>query len=377
MNWFRILIFLTLVITIWGGIHFYVYKRTIHFLNISGAFKIYLALAIFILFFSYPLIRAISGFLPVEISLVLHILSTLWIGMVFYLFLFFILADLITLILSLAFPIPKVAIGIAVFILTILTVIYGYIEANRISTRKITIKIENLNGKELRIVHLSDLHLGLNFNYLKLKRMIPHINKFSPDLVLITGDILDEKADRINKYKNLFSEIQSGLGIFAVTGNHEFYAGNQKSIEFLKSAGITLLRNQVLTLNNVEIAGVDDEEFLRNSKNWKENLKNTLKKAHKENMLILLKHRPTGFDIARENGVGLMLCGHTHRAQLFPLHFITSRVYRYFYGYHIEGKMHIYVNSGLGTWGPPLRLFAPPEIVFITLKPAPSLKPAP
>ncbi len=364
MGWLRFVFFILVFLLLWGLMHYGVYLSVSHFLGLSQGARLYLGLAIFLLFLSFPLFRLLSRFLPPWLSFPLNFLSDLWIGMVFYAFLFSLIGVVLHLILKTL--ISGETIGWGIVILTILTMLYGYVEANRIRIRRLSLKISGLKAKQVRIVFMADLHLGVNLNFQKLRGALEAINSFSPDFVLIAGDLLDEEPGKAGKYAEIFSKIKA-QEIFAVTGNHEFYAGGKRAVEFFRHSGITLLRNTVKDLAPFEIAGVDDEEFLKGK--WEGNLMETLKKAGGEKPLILLKHRPTGFDIAREMGVSLMLCGHTHRAPLFPLHFITSKIYRYFYGYHREGKMHIYITSGVGTWGPPLRVLAPPEIVFITLNP--------
>lgn len=366
MSWVRVAIFLSLVISIWGGIHFYVYKRTLYFFNIKGPETSYLAILFFILFSSFPLTRLLLKVLPIPVSFFLYFASTLWIGIVFYLFFFMLIGEVSWFALARLSIVPRHSVGVVILILTTLTIIYGFLEANNIAIRRLDINISKNKTMAIKIAMLSDIHLGLNINYLRLRKIIPEINKFSPDLVVITGDIIDEEAERINQYIKIFSKIKTKYGLFAVTGNHEYYAGKETFSHFFKRANIRLLRNEVVDLDGIEIAGIDDEAFLAGK--WAENLKRVLSKHKREAPLLLLKHRPTGFDIARSFGVDLMLCGHTHRAQLFPLHLITSRVYRYFYGYHREGRMQIYVTSGLGTWGPPIRVLARPEVVFITIR---------
>lgn len=366
MSWIRITIFLSLVISVWGGIHFYIYRRTLYFFNIKAPETTYLAILFFILFSSFPLTRVLLKLFLLPISFILYFASTLWIGIIFYLFFFALIGEIFWFVLAKVSGVPRHSVGVIILILTTLTIILGFLEANNIAVRSLDINISKDKTRTIKIAMLSDLHLGLNINYLRLRKIIPEINKFSPDLIVIIGDIVDEEADRISQYIKIFSKLKTRYGLFAVTGNHEYYAGKETFLNFFKKAKIRLLRNEIVNLNGIEIAGVDDEAFLAGK--WEENLKKVLS-GHKEELpLILLKHRPTGFDIARSFGVDLMLSGHTHKAQLFPFHLITSRVYRYFYGYHREGKMQIYITSGLGTWGPPIRVIARPEVVLITIR---------
>ncbi len=357
MSWVKAVLFLDAVLLLWGFIHWYVYRRLLSLFSGKGI----LPLIFFLLFASFPLTKILARVLPPSLSFPLYFLACLWMGLLFYLFLYLLLGNLLEIFLGGSVYIRAGAVALA-----LLTVFYGLFEAGSVAVRNLELEVPSPSGGEVRIVHLSDLHLGLNLNYLRLKRVLGRINGFSPDLILITGDLLDQEVERAGEYRELLLGLKAKIGVFAVSGNHEFYAGEERAFKIIKSWGIRLLRNRVLDLGKVVLAGVDDEEFL--GRRWRENLREVLKRAEGSKPVILLKHRPTGFSLAGKMGVSLMLCGHTHRGQLFPLHLLTARVYRYFYGYHREGKMQIYVNAGLGTWGPPIRVLSRPEVVFITLK---------
>ncbi len=367
MNWVKTAVFIGLVLLIWGALHFYIYRSLLGLFPNQGKARPALLILFFLLFASFPVAKLLARVLPPSLAFPIYFLASLWLALVFYLFLYLLAGDLLGILIP-----ARSLLKPAMVALAVLTVAYGFFEAGSVAVRNFTVVIPAARAGKVKIVHLSDLHLGLNLNYLRLRKIIPKINDFSPDLVLITGDLVDEEVKRAGECRVLFRKIKAKYGIFAVSGNHEFYAGEKKSFSLIKSWGVKLLRNEAVEAGDVVLAGVDDEEFLR--KGWKETLKRVLARAGKGKPLILLKHRPTGFDIAREMGVSLMLCGHTHRAQLFPLHLITAKVYRYFYGYHREGEMHIYVNSGLGTWGPPIRVLARPEVAFITLRLKPPSK---
>ncbi len=368
MKWVRLLLFVLIALTIWGSIHYYVYNRISYYFNLSGTRRIYYGIIFFFLFISLLVARLIARLFPHShyIPLIFHLLAYFWVGIVFYLFIYSLSADIIRIFLSRILKFPKNVYGIILLTLTIVTVIYGFFEAFSVRTITLNQKMKNLK-ETTRIVFLSDLHLGLNLNYLLLKKIIPEINSFSPDIILIGGDILDEEAKGIETYTKIFKRMNSRFGIFAVTGNHDIYAGEDLVVNFLKKANVHLLRNRIEVIKDIQVAGIEDESIL--GQKWKHVLEKILKKANPSLPLILLKHRPTGREIAKQYGVDLMLCGHTHKAQLFPLHLITSRVYRYYYGYHRENGLRIYVTSGLGTWGPPIRVMARPELVLITLKP--------
>jgi predicted MPP superfamily phosphohydrolase len=164
------------------------------------------------------------------------------------------------------------------------------------------------------------------------------------------------------------SRIKSRLGVYAVTGNHEFYAGVDKAVRFMEQAGVCVLRNRWVTIDSIlNLVGLDymTEEQQLGRKNPP--LETIMTGMDKSLPTILMYHTPIRLKNAEAAGIDLQLSGHTHKGQLFPFNLITKLVYTVDSGYARIGKMQIYVSNGVGTWGPPLRVGAPPEIVQIIL----------
>jgi predicted MPP superfamily phosphohydrolase len=222
-------------------------------------------------------------------------------------------------------------------------------------------------NKEVHILAVSDLHLGVSIDRKILQRYVKLINSRKPDIVLIAGDFSDRGISPLIK-KNMKEEIQkisAPLGIFAVMGNHDFYGENRHiAADYMKESGITVLRDTVNLINNeFYVAGRDDVSNTRRKK-----LAEILKNADVSKPIILLDHQPKHLAEASENNVDLKIAGHTHNGQFFPGNLIVKRIFEVGYGYAKKGNMHLYVSSGLGLWGPQYRIGSQSEIVDIKFR---------
>lgn len=234
-------------------------------------------------------------------------------------------------------------------------------------------KIEHLNislnkkanVETLKIVAASDFHLGYSINKSDLKEMVDLINSQNPDIILLAGDIADMHSQPLveQNMKEEFLQFRAPLGVYAVVGNHECYGDTENTVEYLRSAGIIVLRDSIVHLSNdIYIAGRNDKT-IRNRKNLNE----LLADFDKQKTVILLDHQPFNLEQAQENGVDLQISGHTHGGQLFPFTLITKFIYEKQHGYLKKGETHYYISSGIGGWGAKLRIGSQSEIVDITL----------
>jgi len=216
------------------------------------------------------------------------------------------------------------------------------------------------------IVQISDVHLGVTLPLKRFAAVIDRVRGLSPDLVVFTGDIVESGFKGEAELSVLGSSLKPPDGKLAVLGNHEFYAGLDDSLKRHKALGAKVLRNEILTLpNGLQIAGIDD---IRTAGLGPPEIAKLLDKLDPRKPSILLSHQPLFAGLAADKGVGLMLSGHTHRGQIFPFQFVVRIFFRYVYGLHSIGDMQLYVTSGTMYWGPPMRLFAPHELVRIVLR---------
>ncbi len=245
---------------------------------------------------------------------------------------------------------------------------YGMWNAFHPRVKRVTVRIPNLpdswHGK--KVVQLSDVHLGPIHRYSFTKRVVGMTNRLKPDAVFITGDLFDGGGIRLGKMAEPLGELQSTHGTFFITGNHETYVGVERALNALKGLPITILRDHVVDLNGLQLLGIDYPGLGEHK-----DIVKSLQLLDRSKPNIVLYHEPKFIPEFKAAGANLVLAGHTHYGQLWPLGYITRRVYKgYEYGLHAEGPFNIYISPGVGTWGPMMRTGNHPEIVEITLEAA-------
>lgn len=253
-------------------------------------------------------------------------------------------------------------------ILSIFLVLYGYFEAQNIKVEKVVIKSEKIT-KSTKIVQISDVHIGLLIREKRVNAIVDKINDIQPDILVSTGDLLDGQIDKLDKIAEILKVLNPPQGKYAITGNHEFYAGLQQSLSFIEKSGFTILRNEGIYIenHNLSIIGIDDPEAKRFGHINNLSEKEILSKFKNTSFILLLKHRP----VIDSNSLGLFdlqLSGHTHKGQLFPFSIITGVYYTKQAGcLKNSDNCFLYISRGTGTWGPPVRIFARPEITIIEI----------
>ena len=344
-------------------VNYIVYSALSNIFNITnqGDFL----LAIFLLIFSggFMIMLLVERYYASKIIRFLYLLTSVWMGM----FVYFFIASLIYIVLDLFVEVPN-RVGILLFLFAIIVSLYGFFHGRKILIKKIHISLQNLPEiwKGKTVVFMSDLHLG-PIRGARFAREVTEVsNSLSPDLVFIGGDLYDgsHTPDPYITAKPL-KNLSSRFGVFFITGNHEEF--NDPSI-FLKAVhdlGFEVLDDKMVEIDGLQIIGVDYLNSL-NKKSFKEILENT--KINKEKPSILLKHEPKNLKIAEQAGISLQVSGHTHNGQQWPFNYLTSIMYKGFnYGLRHSGSMKVFVSSGVGGWGPPLRVGSDPEIICIIL----------
>ena len=251
---------------------------------------------------------------------------------------------------------------------------YGFFEARQIRTERVVIRSAKLpkTMEKLRIVQISDVHIGVLVRGERLAEMLRRVREASPDLVVATGDLVDGQLDSMAEAAAQLREIRPRFGKFAVTGNHEFYAGLDEAVEFIRQSGFTLLRQEMTAVAGAfDLAGVDDPTIRRYGPRGGLSDREVLSGAAGRGgrFAILLKHQPY-VEKDAPGAFDLMLSGHTHKGQIFPFSLVTRRFFHYHSGnYRLANDALLHVSRGTGTWGPPIRFLAPPEITVIDLIP--------
>jgi hypothetical protein len=242
-----------------------------------------------------------------------------------------------------------------------------------------------LNGlkRPFSIIHVTDFHIGSLFNFDNLARLIERLNEVPGDMVVITGDIFHSRRTNVKKAIPVLSQLRPrDFGAYAVMGNHDFYTGENKSVNALLESGISVIRNAWKTLKiddcSIHLGGVDDP-----ATNWLTGTEfphfpHLMKHRPKESGFgLLLSHRPNILPLAAAEDIDLVLAGHVHGGQVvLPTPgvragvSIADLISDYISGWYTEGRCKMYLNRGIGLTFIPWRVNCPPEITLLKLKPA-------
>ncbi|MGN1220794.1 MAG: metallophosphoesterase [Candidatus Cryptobacteroides sp.] len=295
--------------------------------------------------------NAFNDRLPMGAASILYELGNTWLIAFLYLLLIFILANLATLfhILPRTFLKDSIAgLGTVAGIVTVILVL-GNIHYNHKHREELTITTSKPLEKPLTLVLASDLHVGYHNRKPELARWVDMINAEKPDLVLFGGDIIDMslRAVREGGFQEEFHRIDAP--IMSALGNHEFYSNLNSAEKFYNDAGILLLKDSVAHFKGLDIIGRNDRTCPDRAK--LADLANGL-----DGFTIVLDHQPYHLEEAELSGIDFQFSGHTHRGQVWPLSWITDIIYEKAWGHHQRGNTRYYISSGLGIWGPKIRV---------------------
>ncbi|MBW2983023.1 metallophosphoesterase [Candidatus Woesearchaeota archaeon] len=243
---------------------------------------------------------------------------------------------------------------------TTLLFLLALVRARTFRVKRLTLPLDGLK-KPVRLVHLSDLHLGAILKKPFMTRVAAKLQGLEPDIIAVTGDVFDGTGNPSEKDLEPLASLKKP--VLACLGNHDGYYGYDKSASLLERAGVTVLRNNTVKKKGVRIGGLDAPLIAT-----RHTAIRGLSKLKKPD--VLLYHMPSQPGQAERKGVKLFLAGHTHAGQLFPFWIVVRLVFRYVHGPHHIGRMLLNVSAGTGSWGPPLRLGTAPEMTVITLEPS-------
>lgn len=360
-------IFITLASVVGYFLHWFVYKCLARSFGKDDRSRRFLKIAWYVIMvsgISIPLSMMASRLLD------FHLLSYYtypWLGVITIAWFILLLHWLITLIIKKS---PQgLAVG-ALAVIGIITLVSFYNGLQAPELKHFEIKLKNLPARlsGFKVVQLSDLHLEPYRSDSSLKDIVDKTNSVNPDLIVITGDLVDGNICKDEKLCAQLKRLNAKHGIFAITGNHEFYTGIDDFKSIMDQSGIRLLRNQSATVaGEIQILGLDDDGANRFGGDGP-NLDKAAANTDPSKPMILLYHRPALFDEALEKGVGLQLSGHTHAGQIPPMDLMVLLYYKYPYGLYEKDGSYIYTTSGTGLWGPPMRFLSRNEIPVFTLK---------
>lgn len=374
------IVFFSIVLTIYSLVNIYIYYKGYNAIpNLQNHRFLYT-----IIYFFIAAIFIFAKILESKYSSVitdaLNILGGFWLAFMLYGFLFFLLSDILLLILRVTHILSadnillfrKWSFTITVIFSTIL-IAGGFINALIPVVKEYDITINKPAGeiKTLRIAAVSDIHLGSVIRKRSIKKMSDILQRLNPDLVLLLGDIVDGEIGPVMRGDLLqyFTLPECNDGLFAITGNHEFIGGAGRTIPYIESKGIRVLKDEIVTLNGgIQLIGRIDRDSYRFYRKERLSLAELMKQVDTAKPVILLDHQPFHLDESAKYGVDLELSGHTHNGQMWPLNYITSMIYELSYGYLKKGNSQFIVSSGYGLWGPRIRSGSRPEVLLINIK---------
>lgn len=234
------------------------------------------------------------------------------------------------------------------------------------SIQYVTVDQNRFGGKSFRIVQISDMHIGRLIERDFVARSVETINRLEPDLIAITGDLVDARIDTLTAAVCELKHLKSRFGTYYVVGNHEYFHSIQETIDYVKQLDIRVLENESVRIGEFYIAGVHDLFGYRTG-TFVPDISRALEGIPSDAPVLLLAHQPKFIDFLGGAKPSLILSGHTHGGQFWPFGYLVSLAQPFVRGLHrLDDNRHIYVNSGIGFWGPPLRLGSQAEITCIT-----------
>ena len=251
----------------------------------------------------------------------------------------------------------------------------GRRSAQELTTPTIEVELEKLPRAldGFKIAQLSDVHFGPLLGAEFLEDVLAKVHALAPDLVVITGDLVDGSVEKLGPRIERLRELRAPHGVVFVTGNHEYYSDADAWIAWLRERGVRVLMNERVSIGadgaSFDLAGIPDRDGAMFGAEHRVDLARALAGRDAARALVLLAHRPSHADLAAENGVDLQLSGHTHGGQLWPFGALVRLAEPYLAGLHLHrGRTQVYVSRGTGFWGPPMRVGNPAEIGCIVLR---------
>jgi predicted MPP superfamily phosphohydrolase len=377
----RIAIFFSVALLILGSSHYYIWARLVRDAALPSPWSKVATGALVLL-----LVMLMSGFvtsraLPRSTAAPLMWVTYTWLGVVFFLVLSLGASDLVRVIAmrpdarAPADPERRQAIarlfgGVAALV-GLGASSAGLASAlSPVAVKRIRVTLDRLRAAQsgYRIVQITDVHVGPTIGKEFIEAIVAHVNALRPDLVAITGDLVDGSVAQLAEHVAPLGKLRARDGVFFVTGNHEYYSGADAWIAHLGTLGVRVLRNERVRIGGEEgfdLAGIDDVSSSGHGHGA--DLRGALAGRDEARACVLLAHQPRGIELADALGVDLQLSGHTHGGQLFPWNFLVRLQQPFVEGLHKLARAQIYVNCGTGYWGPPMRLGAPAEISEIEL----------
>jgi uncharacterized protein len=380
MKTYQLVVFFGVVLTIYSLANIYIYSRGYAAIPAFQNNKVFYLLIFLILASTFVLGKILESKHSSVLSDILNVIGGFWMAFMLYGFIFLFLSDIIALVLRLVGIIDRQNIivfkkwsYIFTLVISFILIAGGFLNAivPKLTTYNITIRKSAGDLKELRIGAVSDIHLGSIIRKRSIKKLSEILRKLEPDIVFLLGDIVDGEIGPVMRGDLLqyFTCPKCSDGLYAITGNHEFIGGAGRTIPYIESKGIRILKDEIVTIEGgIQIAGRLDRDSKRFYGRERKPLSDILSGADHSKPIILLDHQPVDLGEAETNGIDLQLSGHTHNGQMWPLNHLTSKLYELSYGQKTRGNTHYIVSSGFGLWGPRVRSGSRPEVLLVNIK---------
>ncbi len=377
MKTHQLIIFLSIILTIYFVGNAYIFFKGYNIIPPVREKRLLYTIIFIVIAVTFIAAKILESRHSSVLTDILNIIGGFWMGFMVYAFIFLILSDITALILRIpgilnsdnilnyrkwAFLITAGISGILIlggFINAVIPVVKEY---------KITIDKAADDVKNLRIAAVSDIHLGSIIRKRSMKKLSGMLEQIRPDVVFLLGDIVDGELGPVLRGDLLkyFTSPNAVDGLFAITGNHEFIGGAQRTIPYIENKGIRVLKDEIVNLpGGIQLIGRLDRDSRRFFGKERMSLADLMKDIDHSRPVIVLDHQPFNLEESEKNGVDLQLSGHTHNGQFWPLNYITRKLYELSYGYLRKGNTHIIVSSGFGLWGPRVRSGSRSEVLLI------------
>jgi predicted MPP superfamily phosphohydrolase len=378
-------LFLTIALGIVAAAHYYIWARLVRDVEFAPATRRILSWMVVVLGLSVPATFILSRQLPPRHGrLLLHALYT-WMGSLLLFLVVLGVLDLVRVLTETALAtrlaaqpdrrlfLKRLFAGAAALLTgaTTATAVYEGVARLRVKDVRVPLRRLPASMQGFTIVQLSDVHLGPTLRREFAESIVARVNSLDADLVAITGDLVDGTVERLRDMVGVFAKLRARHGVYFVTGNHEYYSGVDEWLVELRRIGVRVLRNERVSIGSehasFDLIGIDDAHSGQFGNGHGPDLPKATRGRDESREAILLAHQPRSVFDAQRHGIGLQLSGHTHGGQIWPFNYLVRLQQPVVKGLEKIGGVWLYVSSGTGYWGPPMRLAAPAEITRVTL----------
>jgi predicted MPP superfamily phosphohydrolase len=380
----RMVVFLAIIVGLDAAIHYYLWLRLVRDPGWSAPWTTIGSVVMAVLAASIPAAFFTSRSVPPAVAAPIAWFAFVWMGVMFFLLVILLPAELVRLgawwtgrgLDEVAQPERRrlVARTIAIGAAAVSGALGGFsmwYALRPVDVLNVRVPLRSLPAalRGFSIAQLTDVHVGPTIGRELIEQLVEKTNRLAPDMIAITGDLVDGSVAELRHAVAPLANLRARHGVFFVTGNHEYYSGAEEWVLHLRSLGIRVLQNERVTIEHdgaqIDIAGVND--WTAGQFAEAPDLARALRDRPDDRKVVLLAHQPKQIDEASAKGVDLQISGHTHGGQIMPFNFLVRLQQPYVAGLHDHAGCKLYVSSGTGFWGPPMRLGVPAEITRLEL----------